>query len=156
MSEILKWNTMTKPITPLVGTDTFVVNNNNKVCLIRRSDNKLWALPGGCMELGETPAQAAVREFREETGLKIELTKLLGVFSSVNYEYTTYPYKDDEFCHLLFMGRVIGGNEQTSIETTEIGWFSINELVDISDGHFKRIKFGFSCLKRKNWTPHFE
>jgi len=54
------------------------------------------------------------------------------------------------------MGRVIGGYEQTSTETLEIGWFSKNELVDISDGHLKRIKFGFSCLERKYWIPHFE
>ena len=73
---------MPKPITPLVGCDTFVVNTRRQVCLIRRADNGLWALPGGYQELGETPMECAAREFLEETGLIIEVTRLLGVYSS--------------------------------------------------------------------------
>lgn len=64
---------MPKPITPLVGADTFVVNERGEVCLIKRADNGLWALPGGCQDLGETPEHCAVREFREETGLEVRV-----------------------------------------------------------------------------------
>lgn len=78
---------MPKPITPLVGTDTFVINEKSELCLIKRADNGLWALPGGCQELNETSAECARREYFEETGLIIEITKLLGVFSSLKYEY---------------------------------------------------------------------
>jgi 8-oxo-dGTP pyrophosphatase MutT (NUDIX family) len=141
---------------PTVGADTFVVNEHNAVCLIKRSDNKLWALPGGCQELGETPMQCAVREFQEETGLSLRITGLLGVFSSVLYEYVHYPHKEFEFCHLFFSGEVIGGEETLSDETSEIAWFSENELPDISDGHMPRIEFGFKNLRNPGLGPHFE
>ncbi|HEY32234.1 MAG TPA: NUDIX domain-containing protein [Dehalococcoidia bacterium] len=74
---------MPAPVTPIVGADTFVVNGKKEVCLIRRSDNGLWALPGGAQDLGETPEECARREFEEETGLLIRITRLLGVFSSL-------------------------------------------------------------------------
>jgi ADP-ribose pyrophosphatase YjhB (NUDIX family) len=147
---------MPKPITPLVGADTFAVNENKEVCLIRRSDTKLWALPGGCQNLGETPKQAAEREFFEETGLRIEVTELLGVFSSVLYEYITYKHKENEFCHLLYKGKVIDGKEKTSIESLDIKWFKKDDLKDISDGHLKRILFAFDKLEHPDLPPHFE
>jgi len=147
---------MAKPITPMVGADSFVVNDRYEVCLIRRSDTNLWALPGGCQNLGETPKQCAEREFFEETGLKIEITELLGVFSSVLYEYVTYKYKENEFCHLLYKGKVTGGEEKTSEESLEIKWFTKSELKEISDGHMSRILFGFDKLANPNIPPHFE
>jgi ADP-ribose pyrophosphatase YjhB (NUDIX family) len=147
---------MTKPITPLVGADTFLVNDKSQVCLIQRSDTRLWALPGGCQDLGETPKQCAEREFYEETGLQIEATHLLGVFSSTLYSYDTYPYKENEFCHLLFFGRFLGGKERISGESKAIAWYSENSLPKLSDGHEPRIRFGFAWLKNKSIGPHFE
>lgn len=76
---------MNKPVTPLVGTDPFVVDGESRVCPIQRADNGLWALPGGMPEFGETPKQCAEREFMEEAGYRFEATHLLGVFSSTAY-----------------------------------------------------------------------
>lgn len=81
---------MPKPITPLLSCETFVVKNKLEVLLIKRADSGRWALPGGFTDLGETPSGCAIRECREETGYNISITKFLGVFSSLNYEYVYY------------------------------------------------------------------
>ena len=72
------------------------------------------------------------------------------------YEFRTYPYKDREFCQLLFRGEIIGGKEATSEETQEIGWFAASALPEISDGHLTRISFGFESLRNSHLKPHFE
>jgi ADP-ribose pyrophosphatase YjhB (NUDIX family) len=146
---------MGKPITPLVGCDVFITNEKNEVLLIQRADNKLWALPGGCHDLGETPAQCAIRECKEETGFTIELKRLLGTWSSNCYEYVHYPWKENEFCHLLFEGTVVGGEARTSSESINVCWFNFKELPQLSDGHDIRIKAGFNSRK-KGFKPYFE
>lgn len=105
---------MPKPITPLVGCDVFVLNEKFEVLLIQRSDNGFWALPGGCHDLGETPRECAERECREESGYEVEVTDLLGVYSSNCYEYINYPWKENEFCHILFSAKLVGGAPETS------------------------------------------
>jgi ADP-ribose pyrophosphatase YjhB (NUDIX family) len=58
-----------------------VTNDAGEILLQRRSDNDLWALPGGTMDLGERIADTVVREVREETGLDVEVTGIVGVYS---------------------------------------------------------------------------
>lgn len=147
---------MPKPISPIVSADSFVVNSRDEVCLIKRADNGLWALPGGCQDLGETPAHCAVREYREETGLDVRIVALLGVFSSQLYEYVTYPYRENEFCHLLFKAELVGGTETVSEETTDVRWFPEESLPEIFDGHLPRIMFGFDSMRDPFQKPHFE
>lgn len=147
---------MPKPVTPMVGADTFVVNQSNQVCLVRRSDNGLWALPGGAQDLGETSRQCAVREFFEETGFQIEITGLIGVFSSLLYKQTTNVNRGREVVHLLFVGELKGGAPTLSKETTEIGWFPEAELPALSDGHEMRVALGFKWAKNTTIRPHFE
>jgi ADP-ribose pyrophosphatase YjhB (NUDIX family) len=146
---------MGKPITPFVGCDVFVKNNKDEVLLIQRADNGLWALPGGCHDLGETPAKCAVRECKEETGYKISISRLLGAWSSNCYEYLNYPWKNNEFCHLVFEGVVIGGDAEISAETIKVGWFKENQLPELSDGHLTRILFGFKA-KKKGFEAYYE
>jgi ADP-ribose pyrophosphatase YjhB (NUDIX family) len=147
---------MPKPVTPLVGCDVFILNEKNEVLLIRRADNGYWALPGGCQDLGETPADCAIREAREETGYEVELTELLGVFSSQCYEYKNYPWKDNEFSHVMFAARIIGGSPTLSSETTEIAWFSEEKIPALSDGNAPRIQWGFRKKKEPGLPAHFE
>lgn len=147
---------MPKPVTPFVGCDVFVLNQQKKVLLVKRSDTNLWALPGGGHDLGETPAKCAIRECFEETGYDIEIIRLLGVFSSNCYEYVYNPWKDNEYCHILFEGRVIGGYKRTSDETLEVGWFSQDEIPPLFDGHESRIRFGFGASTSEKFSPYFE
>ena len=147
---------MGKPITPFCGCDVFVVNEENKVLLIQRSDNNRWALPGGCQNLGESAKDCAIRECFEETGLVVGITNLLGVWSSQCYEYVNYPWKDNEFTHVVFKAEITGGSETLSDETISIGWFSQNQLPPLSDGHAPRIEYGFNWLKNTGLAPYFE
>lgn len=147
---------MPAPITPIVGADTFVVNNAGEVCLVRRSDNGLWALPGGAQDLGETPEECARREFREETGLEIKITRLLGVFSSRRYDAVTNVNRGREVTHILFAGKLVGGRQTTSEETLAVGWFPQDKLPPLSDGHAVRVHFGFRALGKPNIDAHYE
>ena len=147
---------MAKPVTPLAACDIFVLNDQHQVLLIKRADNGFWALPGGCHDLGETPKQCAERECLEESGYIVEAVELLGVYSSNRYDYVNYPWKDNEFCHLLFRGKLKGGESKISSETTEVKWFSESEIPALSDGHQPRIEFGFKASKNPILKPHFE
>lgn len=147
---------MPAPITPLVGCDVFILNSENKLLLIQRADNGLWALPGGCHDLGETPKQCAERECFEETGYKVTCTDLIGVYSSNCYEYVHYPWKENEFTHLFFLAKLDGGVKTTSSETTDVSWFDENELPHLSDGHGIRIKDGWNFISNKDFRPYFE
>lgn len=147
---------MPRPITPFVGCDVFAVDAQFRVLLVRRRDNDLWALPGGCQDLGETPAECARRECREETGFEMVVTRLLGVYSSRRYEYVHYPWKDNEFTHLLFAGEIIGGSAASSSETSEVAFFAEDGLPPLSDGHPPRVLAGFRALRESGVAPHFE
>ncbi len=146
---------MHKILTPYTGCDVFILNENNELLLVQRTDNNLWALPGGYQELGETPKECAVRECLEETGFNVEILDLIGVFSSIKYELKNYPLKDIEICHLFFLGRVTGGKETTSIESKNIKWFPKNALPKLSDGHDIRINYGWEYIEQ-NKKAYFE
>lgn len=68
-----------------------LADENGRVLLQLRGDKKTWAIPGGAMEVGESTLDTAKREFFEETGIKIEATRFLNVYS--NFE-ESYPNGD--------------------------------------------------------------
>ena len=68
------------PNSIVVAVTAFVLDDSNRVLLIRRTDNSLWAIPGGAQDFGEYIAQTAVRETKEETGVDIEVTGLVGIY----------------------------------------------------------------------------
>ena len=102
--------------------------------------------PAGKLDSGESPLACAQREMQEETGYTVILVKLLGVFSSARYEYVHYPWKDNEFCHLLFHGTIKGGHRRLSDETIDIAFFAPDALPPLSDGHQPRLEHAFRAL----------
>jgi ADP-ribose pyrophosphatase YjhB (NUDIX family) len=97
---------------------------------MRRSDNGLWGLPGGYVEIGETVAQAALREVEEETGFAIELGRLIGVYSDPARQVIAYSESDRiQAVNLCFEARALSeGVSTTPEETLESGFFSHDAL----------------------------
>jgi ADP-ribose pyrophosphatase YjhB (NUDIX family) len=110
-----------------------VVNDKGQLLLMRRSDNDNWALPGGAMDIGETIAEAAVRETREETGIDCEIVRLVGVYTNPRHVmlYTSNGEVRQE-CSLVFAARATGGEPTTSSESLEVRWVAANEVNDFT------------------------
>jgi hypothetical protein len=68
--------------TPLAVGDSAVIDPDGRLLMVRRADNGMWAMPGGALEVGETPAEGVVREVLEETGVHCRPVAMVGVFDS--------------------------------------------------------------------------
>lgn len=99
-----------------------------KVLLTQRTDNGRWCLPGGAMEAGESAAEACEREVWEETGLKVRVKRLLGVYSNPD-QLVIYPDGNKAFFVVLnFEVEFLSGTLGLSNETTDFGYYSTQEM----------------------------
>lgn len=99
-----------------------------QIFLTRRSDNGEWCLPGGGADAGESVSETVVREFLEETGIKVEVVALLGVYSSP-HSLLVYPDGSKfQIVALNFEVKRISGDAVITEETTEFGFFSKEEI----------------------------
>ena len=99
-----------------------------KVLLTRRTDNGRWCLPGGGMESGESAAEACEREVWEETGLKVRVTRLIGVYSNPD-QLIVYNDGNKAFMVVMsFEAEILSGELGLSDETTDFGYFSLAEM----------------------------
>ncbi len=116
-------------------------DKREKVLMTRRADNGLWCLPGGKMEPGESIEECCRREVLEETGLDVELKRLVAVYSNRDQ---LVVYKDGakvQFVIMSFEARISGGMLGLSNETTDAGFFTMEEIeaLQIHDRHKDRI-----------------
>lgn len=91
------------------GGSALVVDDEGAILMQRRADSGNWSLPGGTMEIGETLEQCVIRETKEETGLDIEITGLLGIYTDPQH---VIAYSDGEVrqeFNITFYGKVVGG-----------------------------------------------
>jgi len=104
-------------------------DNDGKVLFGRHSDKQVWVTPGGLVEPGEIPADAAIRETWEETGLFVEVTSILGVFGG-DALVIHYPNGDvASYVGTIFRGRIIGGTLRADgTEILELRFLSPSEL----------------------------
>lgn len=123
------------------------------VCL--HADKKIWVVPGGLVEPAEHPADAAVREAWEETGLVVELTGILGVYGGPDL-VIDYPNGDiASYVGTIFRGRVVGGQlRPDGHEILDVGYFTREELV--AAPHSKWMDMAMEVLFAANAPPHFK
>ncbi len=115
----------------VVATSVYVDDDEGRILLIRRTDNDLWAMPGGGMEVGETVSECAVRETKEETGIDVDITSLVGIFTNPAH---VVAYRNGEVRQpfsICLRARVAGGEIRTSDESSEVRWVHRNELAQL-------------------------
>jgi ADP-ribose pyrophosphatase YjhB (NUDIX family) len=123
-----------KPTSRKPSASVIVRNARGDMLLLRRSDSGRWTIPTGGLKKNETLTQCAVRECREETGLDIEITGLVGVFSDPGH---VIAYADGEVrqpVNVCFAARQVGGKLTTADEATDVAWVS-PDLLDDYDIH---------------------
>ena len=110
------------------------VIHEGKILLTKREDFETWCLPSGGVEEGESLAQAALRETKEETGLDVELTRLVGSYTRLVSWSRGYI--------VLFAAKPVGGEIKCQEgETIAVEWFAFDELPSpLSLGHKRRIR----------------
>ncbi|WP_261132181.1 NUDIX hydrolase [Bacillus sp. Marseille-Q3570] len=123
----------------IVSAATIVINEKGDILLIK-GPRRGWEMPGGQVEEGESLKKAAIRETKEETGIDIEELEFCGVFQNVNRS----------ICNTLFLARPVGGKLTTSPESLEVGFFPIEEALEmVTWGNFKQ-RIEYSLNKNKH------
>ncbi|MCO1581234.1 NUDIX domain-containing protein [Crossiella sp. SN42] len=118
------------PVNSVVPSVTAAITNTEgKILLIHKVDNDLWALPGGGHDPGERIVDTVVREVAEETGLDVEVVRLVGTYTDPRH---VMAYDDGEVRQqfsLCFEARWVGGQpREDGTETKEVRWVSPGDL----------------------------
>jgi ADP-ribose pyrophosphatase YjhB (NUDIX family) len=110
------------------SVNVIVVNDEDSILMIRRTDNGNWAVPGGAIDLGESVSQAAVRETLEESGIECEITGVAGIYSDPRHVilYTSNGEVRQEFS-IVLTARPVRGQPTPSNESSEARWVSAAE-----------------------------
>lgn len=117
-------------VTPKLGGDAAVFDDEGRLLVQRRADDGTWGLPGGFVNPNESPRETAVRETREETGLVVEPEELIGVYSRKPGEYGPHSL----VIHLYRCTR-IDGEIETSPETEAVEYRPVDEVDDWHRNH---------------------
>jgi ADP-ribose pyrophosphatase YjhB (NUDIX family) len=136
-----------QPNSIVIAVSAFVLDDDEQLLMIRRTDNGYYALPGGRHELGETMTQTVVRETEEETGITVEVTSLVGIYSNPDH---VLAYDDGEVRQefsICFRAKPIAGTPRTSDESSEVLWVPRTKLaeVDVHPSIRLRIDHGFGA-----------
>ncbi|MEY4538634.1 MAG: hypothetical protein RLZZ306_391 [Bacteroidota bacterium] len=129
--------------TPKVDIRAVVFNESGEILMVKEKVDGCWSLPGGWADVGYTPAEVAVKEVREETGLEVKTVRLLAVMDKKNHPHPPegwYVYK------IFILSEKIGGNILSdTTETSDIQYFSLENLPPLSEPRnvYSQIKMMF-------------
>ncbi|MEV6207204.1 NUDIX domain-containing protein [Kitasatospora sp. NPDC051914] len=119
-----------------------VQDDAGRVLMIHKTDNGLWALPGGGHDIGEFVADTVVREVREETGVDVEVATVTGLYTDPGH---LMAYDDGEVRQqfsICFRARMLGGELRTSDESKEVRWVDPADLSGLDIHPSMRLRIG--------------
>ncbi len=128
---------------------------DGKVLMVRERIDGGWALPGGWADVGDTPAKAAEREVWEEAGFRVKAVKIIGVYDANRLR----PVEVFHAFKILFLCRILEGEAQPSDETSEVGFFSPDEIPEVFSGertNARHIKDAFAAFGNPDCATVFD
>jgi ADP-ribose pyrophosphatase YjhB (NUDIX family) len=140
--------------TPKVGIRA-VVMRDDKILLVKEKMDNKWSLPGGYADTGMLPSEIAVNEVKEESGFDVKPTRILGLIDYNKHQERPFPFD----VYQLFMEcEIIGGEAKTGIETSDVQFFSIDNLPELSERRVtaKQVLKMCELYKNKNLAPIFD
>ncbi|WP_120290536.1 NUDIX domain-containing protein [Tardiphaga sp. 71_E8_N1_1] len=145
----------------LTAASVLVYDEEGRLLLAEDAETGLWTLPGGAIDPEEAPADAAVRECYEETGLLVQIEALIGVFGGPEF-LVTYPNRDVAYYTVIaFQARAIGGSHQADgVEVARLQYFHRSECDHIALSPSSRVvvqqafsQGGHSYFAKPTWLP---
>ena len=116
----------------VVAVTAYIEDEAGRILMIRRTDNDLYAIPGGAQEVGETISQTVVREVKEETGVDVEVTGLIGIYSDPSHVIAFTDGEVRQEFSICFRARPVGGELATSTESKEVLWVEPSKLDELN------------------------
>jgi ADP-ribose pyrophosphatase YjhB (NUDIX family) len=130
-------------VTSKLGANGLVFNERGEILLESRKDDGSWGLPGGWVDPTDTPEESCIRELKEETGLEVEIVKLLGVCSRKAGSFGVHHSS----AHLIYLCKVVGGELKFSFESNDVSFWDIDKVPCWHRDHLLWIKKVYSNLK---------
>lgn len=115
--------------TSKVDVRAVILDDNDNILLVEDATSKTWSLPGGFADIGISPVENVIKEVKEETGLKISVSNLIAVYD------TNKSNPDNSLNHyykLIYFCNRVSGELTTSVETSSVKYFGINNLPELS------------------------
>ena len=134
-------------ISPAVGVEAAVFNSQREILLIQRRDNGKWCLPGGVAEIGQTFAEAALRELWEEAGMRGAVKRLLGVFDGRLWDSRSKGH----LVHLIFHVECPNMTPKPGVEALDARFFDKAALPPLFQGHTVRVPKCFDLLESETY-----
>lgn len=140
--------------TPKIDTRAAIFKDNK--ILLTHENNGTWSLPGGWCDVLESVKSNTIKEVKEETGLDVNTIKVIAIQDRNKHNKPIYAYG---ICKVFILCDIVGGEFKENIETTEIKYFSLNELPNnlaTEKTNKEQIEMCFKAYKDKNWQTQFD
>lgn len=140
--------------TPKLDTRAAIFKNN-KIMLVKEIDSNDWSLPGGWADVNQSVRSNIIKEVKEESGMDAEPIRLIGVLDRNKYNQPPFAYG---VWKVFVLCDIKGGEFKENIETSEIGFFGLDELppLSITRNTKEQIKMCFDAYKDENWNVVFD
>lgn len=130
-------------VTPKVAIGAVVGNDAGEMLLIQRADSGVWLFPTGWADVGYSAAEVAEKEVLEETGMEVEVLRLISVLDGVRQGFTRIPLYS-----LVFHCRVLGGSLKAHpLECSDLGFFAREALPEPLAGAERWVDHAFSAIR---------
>lgn len=139
-------------VTPKVAVGAVVGNERGEILLLQRGDSGMWLYPTGWADIGYSPAEVAVKEVLEETGVEAEPLRLIGVLDGQRFGSRGLP-----FYSVVFHLRAVGGDlAPHPLEARDVGWFARDALPSPLAGPERWVELAFAAIRGEALEPLFD